>query len=122
MIQGKLFESQNHLFEVAYFKKGKPTGKRHVLIYADTFEEVLEEHLLKNLCEKVHGHDWVYGLRDRNELDLLCHKESNVWAYYSVVFKNGNKVLCQYEVEIEVIDTRNEIINNPEGAPNRRVE
>ena len=80
------------------------------------------EHLLKNLCEKVHGHDWVYGLRDRNELDLLCQKESNVSAYYSVVFKNGNKVLCHYEVEIEVIGTRNEIINNPEAAPNRRVE
>lgn len=68
---------------------------------------MLEEHLLKILCEKVHGHDWVYGLRDRNELDLVCHKKSNVAAYYSVVFKNGNKILSQYELEIEVIGTEN---------------
>ncbi|MEO0525724.1 MAG: hypothetical protein AAFZ89_00765 [Bacteroidota bacterium] len=120
MINGKLFEPSNYLFKVDYFKKGKPKGKRGNETYANTYREVLYEFLLKELCEKVHGHDWWnMALEDK---DIICHKESNVSAYYTVIFKEFGKVLCEYEVEMEVIGCHKNIANNPETSPIRRIE
>ncbi|MBC30738.1 MAG: hypothetical protein CMH48_07810 [Muricauda sp.] len=120
MMQGELFEDSNYIFQVDYYKKGKPTGKRGNLTYANTYSDVLYEFLLKDLCEKVHGHDWWnHVLSDE---DIICHKENNVSAFYSVIFKDGNKVLCVYEVEMEVVGCHKNILNNPNVSPIRRVE
>lgn len=119
MIQGLLYENANHLFKVDYYKKGKPQGKRGNQTYADTFLDVLYEFLLKELCEKVHGHDWWDDVL--NDEDIICHKENNVSAFYSEIFKSRNKVICEYEVEMEVIASRQEIINNPGSSPNHKV-
>ncbi len=108
----------NHIFYTEYSKKGKPTGRRSMEIISNTFEEALYQFMLPYLCEKVHGHDWWHNvLKDG---DIICHKESNVSAYYSVLFKNEKKVICEYKVEMEVIATRHEVINDPEAAPNRK--
>lgn len=120
MINGKLYEPSNYLFKVDYYKKGKLKGKRSNETYADTYREVLYEFLLKELCEKVHGHDW-WNLA-LNDNDILCHKESNVSAYYTIIFKEGGKVLCEYEVEMEVIGCHKDIVDNPEASPIRRIE
>ena len=120
MTKGALYENANHLIKVDYYKKGKPQGKRGNETYADTFLDVLHNSLLKELCEKVHGHDWWDDAL--NGEDIICNKENNVSAFYSIIFKNGNKVICEYEVEKEVIASLKEIINNPDASPNRKVD
>ncbi len=115
MIQGELFKDANYIFKVDYYKKGKPRGKRSNETHASTYSEVLYKFLLKELCEKVHGHDWWDLVL--NDEDIICHRENNVSAYYSVVFKNGNKAICEYRVEMEVIALRKEIINDPKASP-----
>ncbi|TXN38283.1 hypothetical protein FVB32_08310 [Flagellimonas hymeniacidonis] len=120
MIQGGLFEDSNYIFRVYYRKKGKPTGKRSNKTYANTYADVLYDFLLKELCKKVHGHDWWNNVL--NDEDIICHKENNVSAFYSVILKDGNKVICEYDVEMEVIGCRKNILNNPNISPIRRVE
>lgn len=120
MIHGSLYANANHLFKVDYHKKGKPQGKRGNETCADTFLEVLHVFLLKELCKKVHGHDWWNDVL--NDEDIICHKENNVSAFYSVIFKNSQKVICEYEIEMEVIGSNKEAINNPDASPNRKVE
>lgn len=119
MVQGELLEDANYIFKVDYYKKGKPKGKRGNVTYANTYSDVLYEFLLEELCEKVHGHDW-WNLALKDE-DIICHKKNNVSAFYSIVFKNDNKVVCEYQVEIEVIGFRRDIANNPTASPIRVV-
>ena len=120
MIKEKLFWPSNYLFKVEYFKKGKLKGKRSNQTYANSYRDVLYEFLLKELCEKVHGHDWWNLALGDN--DIICHKESNVSAFYTIIFKEGGKVLCEYEVEMEVIGCHNDIVDNPDTSPIRRIE
>jgi len=118
MIQGNLFENSNHAIRVDYFKKGKPKGKRGNITYANTFKDVLYNFLLKDLCEKVHGHDWWSDVLE--DEDIICHGENNISAFYSIIFRNGNKVIREYEVEMEVIASRKDVIGKPEAFPNRK--
>jgi len=90
------------IYNVEYYKKGKPNGKRSLHVIADDFEEVLWTHMLKKLCEKVHGDDFLYGYL-KNE-DVVCNKSNNVIAQYTVTFRDEIDTI--YILDMEVIGER----------------
>jgi hypothetical protein len=93
----------NFTYNVEYHKKGKPNGKRSLIVLADDYEEVLWEHLLKMLCEKVHGDDFLFGRL--KEEDVVCNKSNNIIAKYTVTFRDEIDTI--YIIDMEVICERN---------------
>lgn len=93
----------NFIYHVEYQKKGKPQGKRSLMVIANDYEEVIWEHMLKMLCEKVHGHDFLFGVL--KEKDVVCNKSNNIISQYAVTFrKNENKAIVEYIIDMEVMD------------------
>ncbi|WP_047247491.1 hypothetical protein [Maribacter thermophilus] len=93
------------IFNVEYYKKGKPNGKRSLHVIADDYEEVLWTHLLKKLCEKVHGHDFLFGYL--KEQDVVCNTTNSLRSNYTVRFRNGDgNVIAEYLIEMEVVGER----------------
>ncbi|WP_027066158.1 hypothetical protein [Maribacter sp. Hel_I_7] len=90
------------IYNVEYHKKGKPNGKRSLHVIADDYEEVLWTHVLKMLCEKVHGHDFLFiALKEK---DVIRNKSNNIIAEYTVTFRD--RIDTTYIVNMEVIGER----------------
>tara|TARA_R110002167_G_scaffold224321_2_gene429739 strand:+ start:213 stop:509 length:297 start_codon:yes stop_codon:yes gene_type:complete len=93
----------NFIYNVEYHKKGMPNGKRSLHVIADDYEEVLWTRLLKELCEKVHGDDFLFGYL--KEKDLVLNKSNNIIAQYTVTFRGEIDTI--YIIDMEVIGERN---------------
>ncbi len=92
----------NRAYDIAYLKKGKPNGTRHIKVWSDSFEEALHVFVLPMLCEKVHGYDiWHHNL---GEKDIMLLSENRFWVQYSVTFRNYEKqVIEEYMVTMELV-------------------
>lgn len=93
--------TNNNEFEVFYYKKNKPKGKRSYYVLLGTFEKVFTEFVVKDLCNKVHGDNNLFFFLD--DIDVITLKEDVYGCEFEVTFRNGKKVLEKYIVEIELI-------------------
>ena len=87
-------------FKVSYYRGKKPTGKTPYYIRADTFESVYNNFIIKDLCEKVYGHDFLFGVWDSIKHELLHKNEYQ--REHKLIFKDGKKILETYIVEIDL--------------------
>jgi len=95
-------------FKVDYSKRDKgPTGKRSMFVFADSYEEVIHDFMLKELCEKVHDFDLLgHGLEEN---DVKCLRTNEFMSQYSVTFRNDNdNIITEYLVDIEVYAVKSE--------------
>ena len=96
----------NFIYNVEYHKKDRPNGKRSLHVIADDYEEVLWTQVLKMLCEKVYGHDFLYGVL--KEKDVVCNKSNNIISQYTVTFSGENdNSRTVYIIDMEVIGEKN---------------
>jgi len=102
MINGK------YQFIVDYSKKGKgPTSKRSMFVFADSYDEVINDYILQELCEKVHNFDLIgHGV---NENDVKCLRTNDYISQYSIKFRNdNNEIITEYLIDIEVYAVKSE--------------
>lgn len=98
-------------FNVKYFKVNQPTSTRYLGVNGPfTFEDVMVEYILELLCEKTYKY-YFYEMIGQ----YVTMKRSNVFneiCQYSVILRdleNLEKVLFEYNVEIDCIKNNNNI-------------
>lgn len=103
---------EQNIYQIAYFKKGKPTGKRKFIFHGNsTFEEILFDCVLNPICNSVYKMDYWYAMLGTN---LIITRKSigGLICIYSIVmkaWKESKPILCEYEVEINCLFDTKEI-------------